>query len=85
MAASMQFTWKTVVDSRARSISARIVRRPRAYASDPDALRLTEEGLRNGHCDALGYFWEKMFFVLPMAHTEGPDHLNRMGPPPDPR
>ena len=51
---------------------------PRAYASDPDALRLSEEGLRNGHYDALSHFWEKMFFVLPMAHTEGPDHLDRM-------
>src|SRR5690348_9876164 len=27
--------------------------RPEAYASDADALRIAEEGLRNGHYDAL--------------------------------
>ncbi len=51
---------------------------PDAYASDPEALRIAEEGLRNGHYDALKSPWEKFFFMLPLAHAEGPDHLERM-------
>jgi uncharacterized protein (DUF924 family) len=51
---------------------------PEAFASDPDALRIAEEGLRNGHFDALAKYWEKFFFVLPLSHAEGPDHLDRM-------
>jgi uncharacterized protein (DUF924 family) len=51
---------------------------PAAYASDPDALRLAEEGLRNGHYDALAKAWEKTFFFLPLAHAEGPDHRERL-------
>ena len=49
-----------------------------AYASDPDALRIAEEGLRNGHYDALTRPWEKTFFFMPFAHAEGPDHLERL-------
>ncbi len=51
---------------------------PEAYASDPDALRIAEEGLRNGHYDALTRPWEKTFFFMPLAHAEGPDHLERL-------
>jgi uncharacterized protein (DUF924 family) len=51
---------------------------PEAYASDPEALQLAEEGLRKGHYDALGSNWEKFFFLLPTAHAEGPDHLERL-------
>jgi uncharacterized protein (DUF924 family)/uncharacterized protein YjiS (DUF1127 family) len=49
-----------------------------AYASDPHALRIAEEGLWNGHYDALTQPWEKTFFFLPMAHAEGPGHLHRL-------
>lgn len=51
---------------------------PRAYAGDPDALRIAEEGLRNGHYDALDHAWERTFAFLPLAHAEGPDHRERM-------
>ena len=49
-----------------------------AYASDPQALRIAEEGLWNGHYDALTQPWEKTFFFLPLAHAEGPGHLHRL-------
>ena len=51
---------------------------PLAYAGDPDALQLAEEGLRNGHYDALEHPWEKTFCFLPLAHAEGPDHRERL-------
>jgi uncharacterized protein (DUF924 family) len=51
---------------------------PEAYAADPAALQIAEEGLRNGHYDALTRPWEKMFFALPLAHAEGPDHRQRL-------
>jgi len=51
---------------------------PEAYASDPAALRVAEGGLRNGHYDALSRPWEKTFFFMPLAHTEGRDHLERL-------
>lgn len=51
---------------------------PAAYASDPDALQIAEEGLRNGHYDALTRPWERTFFFMPLAHAEGPDHLERL-------
>jgi uncharacterized protein (DUF924 family) len=52
---------------------------PEAYASDPAALRAAaEEGLRNGHYDALTRPWETIFFALPLAHAEGPDHRERL-------
>jgi uncharacterized protein (DUF924 family) len=50
-----------------------------AYALDPAALAVAEEGLRNGHYDALAHPWEKTFFILPLAHAEGPDHADRLG------
>ena len=49
-----------------------------AYASDPEALRIAEEGMKNGHDDVLTSPWEKFFFFLPLAHAEGPDHIERM-------
>ena len=51
---------------------------PEAYAFDPAALSVAEEGLRNGHYDALTRPWETMFFALPLAHAEGPDHRERL-------
>ena len=51
---------------------------PEAYAGDPAALRIAEEGLRNGHYDALTRPWEKTFFFMPLGHTEGPGHLERL-------
>jgi uncharacterized protein (DUF924 family) len=51
---------------------------PQAYAGDPDALRIAEEGLRNGQYDALRHPWERTFFFLPLAHAEGPDHRERL-------
>ncbi|MBX6375985.1 MAG: DUF924 domain-containing protein [Acetobacteraceae bacterium] len=51
---------------------------PEAYASDPDALRVAEDGLRNGHYAALSTPWEKTFFLLPLAHAEGPDHQEQL-------
>ena len=51
---------------------------PDAYSSDPDTLRIIEEGFRNGHYDALVSPYERFFYFLPLAHAEGPDHLERM-------
>lgn len=64
-----------VLDQFPRGLSAGT---PDAYASDPEALRVAEEGLRNGHHAALARPWERMFSVLPLSHTEGPGHLERM-------
>jgi uncharacterized protein (DUF924 family) len=49
-----------------------------AYACDADALRAAEDGLRTGQYDALHHPWERLFFALPLAHAEGPDHLRRL-------
>lgn len=51
---------------------------PRAFASDARALALCEEGLANGHYEALEGPWHKTFFSLPLGHAEGPDHLARL-------
>lgn len=51
---------------------------PRAYAGDLTALRIAEEGLRNGHYDTLTRPWERTFFFMPLGHAEGPDHLERL-------
>jgi uncharacterized protein (DUF924 family) len=51
---------------------------PEAYASDPETLRIAEEGFRNGHYAALTDPYERFFHFLPLAHAEGPDHLERM-------
>lgn len=50
---------------------------PKAFAFDPQALAVAEEGLKNGQYNALSNSWEKAFFALPLIHTEGPDHLER--------
>lgn len=49
-----------------------------AYGGDMDALRLAEEGLRNGQYDALAHPWERTFFFLPLAHAEGLEHRQRL-------
>jgi uncharacterized protein (DUF924 family) len=49
----------------------------RAFAQDPKALALVLEGLANGHYGTLRTPWEKTFFVTPLVHCEGPDHLER--------
>jgi uncharacterized protein (DUF924 family) len=49
-----------------------------AYSSDQDALNIAEDGFRNGHYDALRSPYERFFHLLPLAHAEGPDHLERM-------
>jgi uncharacterized protein (DUF924 family) len=49
-----------------------------AYSSDQDALGIAEDGFRNGHYDALRSPYERFFHLLPLAHAEGPDHLERM-------
>jgi uncharacterized protein (DUF924 family) len=49
-----------------------------AYACDPSALRIAEEGLRNGHYHRLEKPWEKTFFFMPLAHAEGADHRGRL-------
>jgi uncharacterized protein (DUF924 family) len=51
---------------------------PAAYATDPECLQITEEGLCNGHYQALTRPWEKTFFLLPLGHVEGPGHIERM-------
>jgi uncharacterized protein (DUF924 family) len=51
---------------------------PEAYAFDQEALRISEEGLRNGDYESLTHPWEKFFFLMPIAHAEGPDHQERM-------
>lgn len=51
---------------------------PAAYAADAEALHIALEGLRISHYDALPHPWEKTFFLLPVVHVEGPDHLARL-------
>lgn len=51
---------------------------PGAYALDAEALRIAEEGLRNGQYDALAWPWERTFLLLPLGHAEGPDHRARL-------
>jgi uncharacterized protein (DUF924 family) len=51
---------------------------PDAYSSDPDALRLAEEGFRNGHYDAIKRPWERGFYLMPLTHAEGPGHRQRL-------
>ena len=51
---------------------------PAAFAGDADALRMAEDGFRAEHYDALEQPWERSFFLLPLADTEGPDHRERL-------
>jgi uncharacterized protein (DUF924 family) len=50
---------------------------PNAYLGDRQALRLSEESLRNGHCDELTTPWENIFMLMPLVHAEGPGHAAR--------
>lgn len=50
---------------------------PAAYAQDIKATRLALDGLENGHFDVLEP-WEQSFYVIAIAHCEGPDHPGRM-------
>ena len=49
-----------------------------AFAQDAKAVALTLEGLEVGHYAALGSHWEKLFFALPLAHSENLAHLDRV-------
>ena len=42
----------------------------RAYANDPKALALAREGLEIGYAAALENPWQKIFFALPLSHSE---------------
>ncbi|MBL4767356.1 MAG: DUF924 domain-containing protein [Rhodobacteraceae bacterium] len=50
---------------------------PATYAQDIKAARLALEGIKNGDIDGLEP-WEMTFFVIAIAHCEGPEHLQRM-------
>lgn len=50
---------------------------PLAYAQDPAALRLAQEGIEAG-VDRDMEVAERLFFTLPLGHAEGPDHLERL-------
>jgi uncharacterized protein (DUF924 family) len=41
-----------------------------AFAQDPRARALTLDGIETGHYAALGSHWEKLFFILPLGHSE---------------
>jgi uncharacterized protein (DUF924 family) len=49
---------------------------PGAYAQDCKAARLALAGIGNGHFSAVRP-WERIFYVIALAHCEGPDHLAR--------
>lgn len=42
----------------------------RAYAQDPKACRLAVDGIDRGFYDRLTAVWEKLFFSLPLSHSE---------------
>ena len=50
----------------------------RAFAQDPRALELANEGLANGHYASLEMPWFQVVHGLPLGHCEGPDHLARI-------
>jgi uncharacterized protein (DUF924 family) len=64
-----------VLDQFARGLHAG---KPEAYASDLDTLRIVEEGFQNRHYEGLTNRYEQFFYSLPLAHAEGPDHMDRM-------
>lgn len=51
---------------------------PRAYAQDAKALALSLEGIDIGHYDALATPWEKMFFFMPLGHSESLRNLEQV-------
>lgn len=50
----------------------------RAFAQDPRALELANEGIVNGHYASLAMPWFQAVHGLPFGHCEGPDHLARI-------
>jgi uncharacterized protein (DUF924 family) len=40
------------------------------YAGDPAAVALAREGLQNGHYEAILSPWQRVFFALPLLHSE---------------
>jgi uncharacterized protein (DUF924 family) len=50
---------------------------PAAFAQDIKASQLALDGIANGHFSSLAP-WEMTFFVIAIAHCEGPDHIERM-------
>jgi uncharacterized protein (DUF924 family) len=50
----------------------------RAYAQDPKALALALEGIDNGQYAQLATPWERIFFSLPLGHSEELVHLERV-------
>lgn len=50
----------------------------RAFAQDPQALLLADEGLSNGQYASLETPWFQIVSGLPLGHCEGPDHLRRL-------
>jgi uncharacterized protein (DUF924 family) len=49
----------------------------KAYAQDPKALALAQEGIEAGHYAALATPFEKTFFLIPFGHSEELPHLER--------
>lgn len=49
---------------------------PAAFGQDIKAARLALEAFENGHLQACKP-WERMFYMIALAHCEGPDHLKR--------
>lgn len=43
---------------------------PKTYAQDAKALALAIQGMDNGHYARIPRVWEKIFFILPLAHSE---------------
>jgi uncharacterized protein (DUF924 family) len=64
-----------VLDQFSRSVYRNTVR---ALAQDPKALALALNGIEIGHFAALETPWEKLFFVLPLGHSEKLPHLERV-------
>jgi uncharacterized protein (DUF924 family) len=50
----------------------------RAFAQDPRALALANEGFSNGHYSSLETPWFQVVFGLPLDHCEGFHHLQRL-------
>ncbi len=50
----------------------------RAFAQDPRALSLVNEGFSNGHYASLETPWFQVVYGLPLGHCEGFDHLQRL-------
>jgi len=48
---------------------------PGAFAQDPRALALAEDGIARGHYAALATPWQRTFFLMPLGHAEDVAHL----------